>query len=143
MQQAGVRVGLDIGKVRTGIARSDASATIVFAHSVVLTDNLAQELRILIAEYNPIVFYVGLPVDLQGERGVAAQSTQQFVETLFGDITIPVVFMDERMTTRIAESRLRSLEQSHREMRSRIDAMAAVVLLEDAIERERKNTEHE
>lgn len=143
MQHAGVRVGLDIGKVRTGIARSDATATIVFAHSVVLTETLVDALQRLIAEYNPVMFYVGLPVDLKGERGVAAQGTQQFVESLFSEINIPIVFIDERMTTKIAESRLRSLEQSHREMRSTIDAMAAVVLLEDALERERKSLQHE
>lgn len=143
MQHKGVRVGLDIGKTRTGIARSDASGTIAFAHGVVLTEHLKQELRTLIGEYSPIMFYVGLPIDLRGQVGVAAKEIQEVVSAIFDGVDIPVVFTDERMTTKIAESRLRSLEQSHRDMRSTIDAMAAVVLLEDALERERNAVEHE
>lgn len=143
MQHHGVRVGLDIGKVRTGIARSDASGTIAFSHSVVLTEHLAQELQTIISEYSPIVFYVGLPIDLRGEVGIAADEIQDIVTSVFDGIEIPVVFTDERMTTKIAESRLRSLEQSHRDMRSTIDAMAAVVLLEDALARERNSVTYE
>jgi RNase H-fold protein (predicted Holliday junction resolvase) len=43
------------------------------------------------------------------------------------------------MTTKIAESRLRSLEFSQRDMRSKIDAMAAVILLEDALDQEMRS----
>ncbi|MEN9923833.1 MAG: Holliday junction resolvase RuvX, partial [Actinomycetota bacterium] len=70
--KAGVRIALDIGKIRTGIARSDLSGTIAFPHSVVLSEHLAAEIRNLITEFEPIVFYVGLPVDLQGRSGIAA-----------------------------------------------------------------------
>lgn len=143
MQHKGVRVGLDIGKLRTGIARSDASGTIAFSHSVVLTENLAQELRTIVIEYSPIVFYVGLPIDLRGQVGIAAHEIQNIATSVFDGIEIPVVFTDERMTTKIAESRLRSLEQSHRDMRSTIDAMAAVVLLEDALAREQDSVRYE
>lgn len=143
MLQHGVRVGLDIGKVRTGIARSDQSGLIAFAHGVVLTERLAEELQVLIGEYDPIVFYVGLPIDLEGKVGIAAQGIQEVASEVFNEIDIPVVFTDERMTTKIAESRLRNLEQSQRDMKTTIDAMAAVVLLEDALERERNAVNHE
>jgi putative Holliday junction resolvase len=143
MLRTGVRVGLDIGKVRTGIARSDAGGTIAFAHAVVPTEHLEKELQTLISEYSPIVFYVGLPIDLRGQVGIAAQEIQDVVKSVFNGVDTPVVFTDERMTTKIAESRLRSLEQSHRDMRSTIDAMAAIVLLEDALDRERSTVEHE
>ena len=138
-----MRVALDIGQVRTGIARTDASGVLVFAHGVVLTENLASELQTLIREYEPVKFYIGMPVDLRGELGIAAHGIQALVETLFANIDIPFEMRDERMTTKIAESRLRSLEHSSRQMRPTIDAMAAVVLLEEAVERERRSPDHE
>jgi putative Holliday junction resolvase len=143
MKQSGIRFGLDVGKVRTGIARSDASGTIVIPHAVVLTEKLAAELPLLIEEYQPVVFYVGLPIDLQGVAGIAAQDIQARVNAVFEGIDTPHEYVDERMTTKIAESRLRTLEHSSADMRSKLDAMAAVVLLEDALERERRGVEGE
>ena len=136
--KAGVRIALDIGKVRTGIARSDLSGTIAFPHSVVLSEHLAAEIRNLITEFEPIVFYVGLPIDLRGRSGVAATDIRAQAHEVFRDIEIPMQFVDERMTTKIAESRLRMLETNTGDIKSKIDAMAAVVLLESALENEKK-----
>lgn len=143
MKKRGVRIGLDIGKVRTGIARSDASGTIVFPHDVVVSETLSEVIGNLIQEFEPITIYIGLPTNLQGDEGIAAREIRDIAEVIFAKIDVPHIFIDERMTTKIAESRLRSLEFSQRDMRSNIDAMAAVVLLEDALEQELRSSIHE
>ncbi|MFZ9692940.1 MAG: Holliday junction resolvase RuvX [Candidatus Nanopelagicales bacterium] len=139
MKKRGVRIGLDIGKVRTGISRSDESGTIVFPHDVVLSETLPEVIQKLIQEFEPITFYIGLPTNLQGDEGIAAKEIRNTADAIFATIDTPHVYVDERMTTRIAESRLRNLEFSQRDMRSKIDAMAAVVLLEDALDLEQRS----
>lgn len=139
MKKRGVRIGLDIGKVRTGIARSDASGTIVFPHDVVMSETLSEVIENLIKEFEPITFYIGLPTNLQGDEGIAAQEIKNTSEVIFAKIDVPHIYIDERMTTKIAESRLSSLEFSQRDMRSKIDAMAAVILLEDALDQEMRS----
>lgn len=136
--KVGVRIALDIGKVRTGIARSDLSGTIAFPHSVVLSEHLADEIRNLVTEFEPIVFYVGLPIDLQGRSAIAATDVRAKAQEVFLNIEVPVEFVDERMTTKIAESRLRMLEGNTSDIKSKIDSMAAVVLLESALENEQR-----
>ena len=140
--RAGIRIALDLGSVRIGVARCDATGTLASAHDVWKAADLGAlivQLRDLIDEYEPIEIVVGLPTDMRGEQGIAAQNVVQQTRELkshFPDVTWRLV--DERLTTATARKQLAASGYSTRTDRKLIDAASAVVLLEDTLEAERR-----
>jgi putative Holliday junction resolvase len=138
----GVRFALDLGSVRIGVARCDASGTLASPHAVwQVTDNqnLFAQVQEVLSEYEPLEIVVGLPTDMRGEQGVAAQAVraraielhQQFPDTVWR-------LVDERLTTAAARKQLAASGYSTRTDRALIDAASAVILLEDTLEAERR-----
>jgi len=73
---------------------------------------------------------------LKGEEGQQAKKTKKFVEKLKKEIPdIPVIFEDERFTTSIAEERLSQITKSKKKIKSKIDSVSAVVILESYLSR--------
>ncbi len=92
----------------------------------------------LVTEYEPVAVVVGLPVDLAGRDGPAAQS----VRVRAGEIAVaispvPVFLADERLTTATAAGRLRATGRTVRTSRAVIDQAAAVAILEGVLDAER------
>ena len=99
-------LALDYGSARTGVAVSDPTGTIARPLGVVeraTTEAGLARLRELIAEEEPGVVVVGLPLTLRGDRGEQAQETERFVEQLRGVVDTPVEVFDERFTSVLAE----------------------------------------
>ena len=135
----GVRLGIDVGTVRIGVARSDPSATLAVPVETVARgagdlDRLAE----LAAEYEPVEIVVGMPLTLQGKRGPAAHAAREFAVALAGRIPgVPVRLVDERMSTVTASRGLREAGRGSRSARSVVDQAAAVVIVQYAIDSER------
>lgn len=135
----GVRLGLDFGKKRIGVSKCDADGILASPLLVVEPEKIISELTKNLDEFSPIEIIIGLPVDLRGEVGVAAQSVLEFAEGLkqaFPTLTIRLV--DERLTTKVARGQLQQNGYSTKTDKHLIDAIAATVLLEDALEYERR-----
>ena len=99
-------LALDYGSARTGVAVSDPTGTIARPLGVVeraTTEAGLARLRELIAEEEPGVVVVGLPLTLRGDRGEQAQETERFVEQLRGVVDTPVEVFDERFTSVLAD----------------------------------------
>ncbi len=99
-------LALDYGSTRTGVAVSDPTGTIARPLGVVeraTTEAGLARLRELIAEEEPEVVVVGLPLTLRGDRGEQAQETERFVEQLRGVVDTPVELFDERFTSVLAD----------------------------------------
>ena len=98
-------LALDYGSARTGIAVSDPTGTVArpvgVAERVGTPAGLEQLLRAIAAE-EPERVVVGLPVTLRGEVGEQARETLAFVETLRGELQVPVETYDERFTSSLA-----------------------------------------
>ena len=98
-------LALDYGSARTGVAVSDPTGTVARPVEVIeraaSRDGLAR-IAELVRELEAELVVVGLPLTLRGERGVQAEETERFVETLMRELDVPVETFDERFTTALA-----------------------------------------
>ena len=139
----GIRLGIDPGDARIGVARSDPSG---FLASPVETirrgkGDLARIAKILAAEQEEstvIEVVVGLPRSLSGREGPAAAKVREFAGSLARRVApIPVRLVDERMTTVSAEAMLRDQGRKGGKRRAVVDQAAAVLILQHALDTER------
>ena len=137
--RTGVRLAVDVGSVRVGVARSDPGG-ILASPLAVLRSGPAKldELAALAASTDAIEVIVGLPTSLSGREGAAAAAARSFAAELAGRLApIPVRLVDERFTTTQAHDALRRGGKDSRARRSVVDAAAAAVLLQAALDAER------
>jgi putative holliday junction resolvase len=130
----GVRIALDWGDVRIGVAACDPDGVLAYpVRAVSVGDDEIGELLAVIAEYEPIEVLVGLPRSLSGGEGPAAVKARERAARLAGAIGVPVRLVDERLTTVTASQRLSASGKRAKEQRRLIDAAAAVAILEQAL----------
>lgn len=91
-------------------------------------------LAALVAEYEPAIVFVGLPISLRGRHELAAQKVLGHVEALASRIPCPVRLLDERLTTVTASRQLHEAGRSAKRQRAVIDQAAAVGILQHAID---------
>jgi len=136
----GVRIALDLGSNRIGIAKSDPDGILATPLEVCTPEELPSRLAEIVLEFEPLEILVGLPIDLKGQTGIAANNVIETASNL--SLENPdVVFrlVDERLTTKVARGQLQKSGYTTRTDKALIDAVAASVLLEDALEYERRN----
>lgn len=129
----GRRLALDFGLVRIGVAVSDPDAQFAFPTAVVQAHDWEEPLKAILAEYEPVVIYVGFPINLSGDEGSSARLARDFAIEVAGIFQGEVRLIDERLTTKSAISGMRESGRSERDGRSEIDSAAAMVLLEGAL----------
>jgi len=138
----GVRLALDWGDARIGVAACDREGLLAFPVATVVAGDLAvAQIAALVAEHAPIELIVGLPRSLAGGDGPAAQKVRGHAAIIAGALAIPVRLVDERLTTVTAARRLREGGTTSRQQRGRIDAASAVAILEHALALERARGE--
>ena len=130
----GVRLALDWGDARIGVAACDRDGVLAYPVSTVRAgaDEIA-ELAALVAAYGPIEVVVGLPRSLSGGEGPAAGKARERAGKLAGVVRVPVRLVDERFTTVTASQRLSQGGKRVKEQRGLIDAASAVAILEQAL----------
>ncbi|MFT3862199.1 Holliday junction resolvase RuvX [Micropruina sp.] len=134
----GVRLALDWGKARIGVAACDPDGTLAYPVETVPTQAATRRLPQLLAEYEPIEVIVGLPRTLAGDEGPAAGYVRAQASALIeANPQVSWRFSDERLTTVEAGRRLRSAGRDARRQRAVIDQAAAVAILEQALAVER------
>ena len=137
--RSGVRLGIDVGDVRIGVARSDPSGLVATPVETVRRGpgDLARLLAIA-SEEAAVEVVVGLPRSLSGGEGPAAAKVRQFAVRLAEALSpVPVRLCDERLSTVTAESMLRDRGRKGQKRRAVVDQAAAVVILQNALETER------
>ena len=133
----GVRLAVDVGTVRVGVARSDPGGILASPLTVLRSGHL-DELAALVAGADAIEVIVGLPTSLSGREGAAAAAARGFAAELAGRLApVPVRLVDERFTTTQAHDALRRGGKDSRARRATVDAAAAAVLLQAALDTER------
>jgi putative holliday junction resolvase len=139
----GVRLAVDVGSVRVGVAASDPTGTLASPVTVLRRDARGGrdllELAELTREREAIEVVVGLPRSLRNAEGVAAAGARAYAIQLARAVRpVPVRLLDERLTTVEAARGLRAAGRSSRSARGVVDAAAAVVLLQSALDTERR-----
>ena len=146
--RTGVRLGVDVGSVRVGVAASDPSGLLATPVRTVPRDPAVDaehpgdllELAGLVAEVTAIEVVVGLPRTLAGEEGAAAQTARTYAGRLAEQIApVPVRLVDERLTTVDAHRSLRESGVDGRKHRAVVDQAAAVLILQAALDAERSS----
>jgi putative holliday junction resolvase len=136
---AGVRLGLDPGDARIGVASCDPDGILVSPVETVQRgpgdlDRVAE----IAAELGAVLVYVGLPRSLSGGEGPAAGRVREFAQQLAGRLApLPLRLVDERWSTVSAEAVLRDRGKKGRKRRAVVDQAAAVVILQAAVDTER------
>jgi len=137
--KSGRRIAFDYGQVRIGVAASDVSGLIASPVATLQAQDpdLSQQVASLISEYEPIYIVVGEPKHLSGRSNPSLEAAHSFATFLATLTQTPIHFIDERMSTLSAARTLRESGKNAKESKGLIDAMAAVAILESALERER------
>ena len=129
--QRGRRIAFDYGDIRIGVAVCDPDGIISSPLAVLATEkNLASEIKTIFAEYEPVQIFIGLPKQLSGVESVSAEKARSFGALLTEFTDVEIIYIDERLSTVSAQSKLREAGKSAKESKELIDAMAAVEILE-------------
>jgi putative holliday junction resolvase len=138
----GVRLAVDVGSVRVGVARCDPSALLATPVETVRRDDGGSSdisrIADLVDELGVVEVIVGLPRSLSGGEGPAAKSARSYARALVRRLgSLPVRMVDERMSTVSAHRSLREAGVAGRKRRPVVDQAAAVVILQAALDAER------
>ena len=134
----GTRIGIDVGKVRIGVARSDPHGILATPVATVQRgDGDLAEIRRIATELDVIEFVVGLPLALSGRSTASTDDALAFASRVADGSAIPVRLVDERLSTVSAQRAMRSSGRTVRSSRPVIDQVAAVIILQHALDAER------
>ncbi|MFT3799012.1 Holliday junction resolvase RuvX [Microbacterium sp.] len=134
----GVRLGIDVGTARVGVARCDRDGLLaVPVETVPRTDAAAARVAELAAEYDAFEVLVGLPVSLSGGETASTADARAFAGQVAAASAVPIRLVDERLSTVSAHAVLRDAGRSQKSSRRIVDQVAAVVLLQQAIDVEK------
>lgn len=139
----GVRLGIDWGKARIGVAACNAGTALAYPVATVQagTGEIKQVCSIA-GEYEPGVIYVGLPLTLAGQRGPSAEFVIGKATALAHAVwPIQVRLIDERMSTASASRSLSGVGRRAKAQRAVIDQAAAVEILQRALDAEHREGE--
>jgi putative holliday junction resolvase len=144
--QTGRTLGLDVGTRRIGMAVSDPLGitaqgleTLQRQNKRVDFENLAK----VIGQYEVREIVVGLPLRMSGEHGAQSEKMHAFAEELRKRFGLPVHFWDERLTSVEANRLLRETEMSIQKRGKVVDKMAAMLILQGWMERNRAQSSSE
>ncbi|HWA65983.1 MAG TPA: Holliday junction resolvase RuvX [Mycobacteriales bacterium] len=138
----GVRLGIDVGSVRVGVAASDPDGVLATPLAVLRRDDRGGsdlgELVRLVAEHDAVEVIVGLPRSMNGQEGRAAKIAREYASVLAERVApVSVRMVDERLSTVEATRGLQQAGIRAKEARSMVDAAAAVVILQHALDAQR------
>ncbi|MGN0451208.1 MAG: Holliday junction resolvase RuvX [Acutalibacteraceae bacterium] len=135
-------MSVDLGKARTGIAVSDSGESFAFPKTVITeynTERLINKISTLANEYGAELIVVGYPKNMDGSSGSRAEECKEIAERIGLASGKNTVLWDERCTTVSAHTALNFTDTRGKKRKEVIDAVAAVIILEDYL-KYRKNS---
>ncbi|MEM9485390.1 MAG: Holliday junction resolvase RuvX [Cyanobacteria bacterium P01_F01_bin.116] len=133
-------LGLDIGSKRIGVAGCDRTGLI--ATGITTIDNksfahVTEQLKQIVRQREATLLVVGLPYTLDGALGTQARRVQKFTKRLAKALSLPVTYVDERLTSVEAEQQLQAERRSTAKDKGLIDRRAAAIILQQWLDRSR------
>jgi putative Holliday junction resolvase len=137
--RAGIRLAVDVGSARIGVARSDPGGLLASPLATLRRGRGdIDQLAALAREHGAIEIVIGLPTGLSGREGQAAAAARAFAGLVAARVApLPVRLVDERFTTTLAHGALRQGGRDSRQRRAVVDQAAAAVILQGALDTER------
>jgi len=135
-------IGLDLGSKTLGIAISDKTNTIASIYKTLFFDEvdydkLINELKIIVEENDITTIVLGYPLNMNNTVGQRAEISIEFKKIIEDNLEIPVVLMDERLTSVISNNVLINANVSRKKRKKKVDGMAAVVILQSFLDKMR------
>lgn len=134
----GVRLGVDVGKARVGIAVCDRDGLLAMPVATLRREDAdARAFRVLAEEYGVMEIVIGLPISMNGGDTASTTDAREFARDVAGWIGVPVRLVDERLSTVSAQRALHASGRRTKGSRPVIDQVAAVIILQNALDSER------
>jgi putative holliday junction resolvase len=142
--RVGVRLGVDVGSIRVGLAASDPGGILATPVETLDRDlELGRDqvaIAAVVLDREVLEVVVGLPLSLSGREGPAAAVARGYATSLAARISpTPVRLVDERLTTIDAHRQLRTSGMAGRAQRAVVDQAAAVLILQAALDAEKSS----
>ena len=131
-------LGIDFGTVRIGLALSDPTGTLASPLPHLEKKTISQinaALTELVETHEISRVVVGLPRNMDGSYGPAAEKVRDFISKIQGSIGIPIETLDERLTTMQASKQLSQIGLNQRDLRKKIDSSSASLILQQYLDR--------
>lgn len=125
-------LGIDLGDARVGLALSDDLGMLAHPHSTltVAQGRVAERIAAVVRERGVDTVVVGMPRNMDGSHGPAAEKSRVFAESLRKLIHVPVVTWDERLTTVSAQRALQEAGRKAKDQKAIVDQVAAQIILQ-------------
>ncbi len=141
-------LGLDLGSKTLGISLSDATRTIASTYTTLRfnegdCDSVLPELKKIIKEYSVSKIVLGLPKNMSNTIGDRASLCLDFQEKLKRNLNIEVVMQDERLSTVEATNYMLEADISRKKRKQKIDSLAANIILQTYLDKERRRINNE
>ncbi|RQP09949.1 MAG: Holliday junction resolvase RuvX [Microbacteriaceae bacterium] len=134
----GVRIGVDVGRARVGVARCDPDGLLATpVETLPRDDRTVASVLAHAAELEAIEIVVGLPLSLSGADTPSTADARDFAAALAAASETPVRLVDERMSTVTAQRQLHATGRKTKGSRAVVDQVAAVIILQNALDSER------
>ena len=134
-------LGLDLGSRTLGMALSDSSGIIASSYKIIRHDEeyerLVQDVWDVVQEKNIDALVLGLPKNMNNTIGPKGELSLHFKDMLENKTHLPVYLEDERLTTKEAENLLIKNDTSRKKRKKVIDSMAATIILQSYLDRNR------
>ena len=133
-------MGIDYGKARIGIAFSDETKFLASPYMTYHRKNLEEDLAYfvdLIAKQKVDEIVCGLPYNMQGEEQSIAIETRNFVQKIHEQTNVAIHFVDERLSSVMAEEILKDKERDWKKRKEKLDSVAASIILQDYLDERR------
>ncbi len=130
-------MSLDYGDKRIGVAVSDELGLIASPLTVIQRESIKkdlQQINELVETYGAVKLVVGLPLNMDGSRGETAAKVDKFVNRLKGRIKVPVVYWDERLTSKTAANILKEAHVKKTKETGVLDKIAAIIILQSYLD---------
>ena len=133
---SGTLIGFDFGAKRIGFAVGETSTRIANPLGAIEAEANAKRIEHIdriVAEWHPVAFVVGQPHHADGSEHAVAKLAEKFARRLAARYKVPVVMVDETLTSATAEAELRRT-RTRASRKTDVDALAATIILQSYLD---------
>lgn len=132
-------LGIDLGSRTVGMAISDFLGIIATPIGTTrINENSLQEalecVKIVVKERGVEKIVLGLPKNMDGTQGFQSQYSLDFKKMLEDELKLPVIMLDERLTTRMAHNTMLQADMSRKKRKQNVDKIAATIILQSYLD---------
>ena len=139
-------LGIDLGSKTVGLAMSDPTRTIASTYKTIFFKNedynsTIDEIKQIVEDFDIKKIIIGLPKNMNNTLRERAIITTEYKKLLEENIDVPVIMFDERLTSVISNSILIEADMSRKKRKKKVDGIAAQVILQDYLNKEKNEYE--